>query len=166
MRDVERQKLCWNCDADVSVDATYCPFCGTDLMATAVESSFEEDSLDRDVSNSVEESIAALYKPPYTSRQPGGQGRAKPRAAKQSDFYEDDKKAQRRLGGGWALIFLSLGCYLLAFGLLLLFLGTNGTLTLEWNSRVWFIYCVIAFPLIVVGGRLLSPEKTQETDVS
>lgn len=164
MRDLERQKMCWNCDADVSVDATYCPFCGTDLMTTSVEAPIEDMAMGEE--HSVEESIAALYKPPYTSRQPEGHGRIKPRAATQADFYEDDKKAQRRLGGGWALIFLSLGSYLLAFGLLLLFLGTDGTLTLEWNARVWFIYCVIAFPLIVVGARLLSPEKTGETDAS
>ncbi|MCH9614662.1 MAG: hypothetical protein SP1CHLAM54_13740 [Chlamydiia bacterium] len=159
MKD-ERQKMCWNCDADVSVEATYCPFCGTDLMATTAPPLVEES----DPSSSVEESIAALYKPPYTSRQP--ETRAGEQSIKHSDFYEDDKKAQRRLGGGWALIFLSLGTYLLTFGLLLLFLSSDGKLTLEWNARVWFIYCVIAFPLIVVGFRLLSPEKKEGSGAS
>lgn len=150
--------MCWNCDADVSIEATYCPFCGTDLMASTAPSLLDE----RGSSGSVEESIAALYKPPYTSRQP----ETACQSIKQSDFYEDDKKAQRRLGGGWALIFLSLGTYLLTFGLLLLFLSTDGKLTLEWNARVWFIYCVIAFPLIVVGFRLLSPEKKEGSGAS
>jgi len=32
MNDHDRQKMCWNCDASVSRDATYCPLCGCDLM--------------------------------------------------------------------------------------------------------------------------------------
>lgn len=80
----KKQKMCWNCDGNVSVDALYCPFCGSDLHAkfyekakeyatTSVSSSGKNqfahashDPISLDTQN-----LSSLYKPPYSPTHSG-----------------------------------------------------------------------------------------------
>ncbi|MCB1083657.1 MAG: hypothetical protein KDK61_05065, partial [Simkania sp.] len=67
MKQVDRTKVCWSCEADVSYEATYCPFCGTDLLTSTIEPKEEQPRQDERFSTqSLEESLASLYKPPYS----------------------------------------------------------------------------------------------------
>jgi len=76
MKQVDRTKVCWNCEADVSHQATYCPFCGTDLLTSSVEpSKTPAPSQDKKfVDQTLQESLASLYKPPYSVRNRQGLG--------------------------------------------------------------------------------------------
>ncbi|MCB1110814.1 MAG: hypothetical protein KDK64_07510 [Chlamydiia bacterium] len=76
MKQVDRAKVCWNCEADVSYQATYCPFCGTDLLTSSGEPSQPSaPSQDKKFADqSLQESLASLYKPPYSIRNRQGLG--------------------------------------------------------------------------------------------
>lgn len=88
MKQVDRTKVCWNCEADVSYQATYCPFCGTDLLTSSVESNQNSaPSQDKKfVDQSLQESLASLYKPPYSIR--NRQGLGVPDEREESSFQE------------------------------------------------------------------------------
>lgn len=165
----ERQKMCWNCDADVSVEAPYCPFCGTDLMSAGEPDKVKETSYRNEA---LQESLACLYKPPYTSTREdpliGATEMHRLSSENElSDFLVEDKKDPiARLGGGWALIFLSLGTFLVTLSLLLLFLSTDGKLILEFNARGWFLYGFSGAPLLFLGYRLLNRGKREEMSSS
>jgi ribosomal protein L40E len=75
MKQVDRTKVCWNCEADVSFEATYCPFCGTDLLTSSIETPAQTSKQDRKFADqTLQESLASLYKPPYSVRNRQGLG--------------------------------------------------------------------------------------------
>lgn len=181
MRQVDRTKVCWNCEADVSHEATYCPFCGTDLLTSTVETSKPAPSADKKfVDQSLTESLASLYKPPYSVRNQQGLGVPDEReeapfkeAAPQKEdplfqSYEQmeleeqhepeevvEEEETVRRGSILPLLFLMIGAHLFILGALLLFCSKEGVVTLQWSSRFWFVYCLVSFPLLYVGSRTL-----------
>ncbi len=182
MTQVDRTKACWNCEADVSYEATYCPFCGTDLLTSSIETSKQVPKKDAKFSDqTLQESLASLYKPPYSARDRQGFGVPDEReetsfketpaekedplfkSYDQMEFEEatafpseeiEDEVVSRR-GTILPLLFLMIGAHLFMLGALLLFCSKDGFVTLEWSSRLWFLYCLISFPLLYFGGRLL-----------
>lgn len=75
MKQVDRTKACWNCEADVNFEATYCPFCGTDLLTSSIEPPRQPPKHDRKFADqTLQESLASLYKPPYSVRNRQGLG--------------------------------------------------------------------------------------------
>lgn len=183
MKQLDRTKGCWNCEADVSYEATYCPFCGTDLL----NSSSENQTTPQDTKfadQTIQESLASLYKPPYSVRD--RQGLGVPDEREESTFKEVEPPKEdplfqsyeqvevkhqeivseetevevTRRGSILPLLFLMMGTHFLVLGMLLLFCSKGGVVTLEWSSRFWFVYCLMGFPLIYFGNRLLKSLKT------
>ncbi|MCH9630180.1 MAG: hypothetical protein S4CHLAM37_01740 [Chlamydiia bacterium] len=73
----KKQKMCWNCDGNVSVEALYCPFCGSDLhsqekakehamMGSSTPSGQYGQETPLDTQN-----LSSLYKPPYSPTHSG-----------------------------------------------------------------------------------------------
>ncbi len=191
MKQVDRTKGCWNCEADVSYEATYCPFCGTDLLTSSVEKQRQAPKQDRKFSDqSLQESLASLYKPPYSVR--NRQGFGVPDEREETSYIEAESQKEDALfqsyeeeeidetpiipeqkiepsgekneiirgGNILPLLFLMIGAHLFILGALLLFCSKDGTVTLEWSSRFWFLYCLISFPLLYFGGRLLKNQAS------
>ncbi|MBF5059918.1 hypothetical protein [Candidatus Neptunochlamydia vexilliferae] len=186
MKQVDRTKVCWNCEADVSYEATYCPFCGTDLLTSSIETSKQAPKKDAKFSDqTLQESLASLYKPPYSARDRHGFGvpdereeapfkEAAPekedplfKPYDQMEFEEAppiqneevEEEVVSRRGTILPLLFLMIGAHLFMLGALLLFCSKDGVVTLEWSSRLWFVYCLIGFPLIYFGRRLLKDDQ-------
>lgn len=165
MKQADRQKMCWNCEADVSYDSTYCPFCGTDLLTTGdYESAPTEDS-------SIQESLASLYKPPYSVRNQEGIG--VPDEPEDAAYAQDEPEEEplhlqaheeEKGPTGWPLLLLTIGGQLFTLGLLLLFFQKNGKVTLEWNAHLWAIYLLSALPLLIFGYRSLFGKKEKPAD--
>ena len=130
---------------------------------------------------SLEESLASLYKPPYPQQRPQesimAQEPSKPAAPSfpenQSSLlssYEepapiapapqveaiDTKKSEL-----FPLLLLALGANLLTVGLLLFFFSDNGTLTLEWNASKWFVYCLASLPLVYFGLKAIRRPQSE-----
>jgi hypothetical protein len=183
MKQADRTKMCSNCEANVNVEATYCPFCGADLLTSPLPPKREGLRQDEKfTSQSLQESLASLYKPPYCVRNQRGVGipdeREESSPFKEVQPHKEDllfssygeverqeepkeEKEKERGGGVLPLFLLTVGVQLFILGLFLLFFSKNGTLTLEWNSRFWFFYCFAAIPLLAFGMRLLKmlPKK-------
>lgn len=186
MKQMDRTKVCWNCEADVNYEATYCPFCGTDLLTSSAEPPPQTPKHDAKFSDqTLQESLASLYKPPYSVRNRQGFGvpdeREEP-SFKQAEPLKEDplfqsydqKETEKPLvteekfeeeeitkrGNILPLLFLMIGAHLFVLGTLLLFCSKEGVVHLQWSSRFWFLYCLISFPLLYFGTRLLKQTST------
>lgn len=190
MKQVDRTKVCWNCEAEVNYEATYCPFCGTDLLTSSIDKVGQPIQQDHKFSDqTLQESLASLYKPPYSVRNRQGLGvpdereessyvEAEPQ--KQDPFFQSDEQEEiqeapmipeegiqsteeidetRGSGNVLPLLFLMIGAHLFILGALLLFCSKNGTVTLEWSSRFWFLYCLMSTPLLYFGSKMLNRQK-------
>ncbi len=178
MTQTERKKMCWNCEADVNHQATYCPFCGTDLLNYPQNKQPETAKQEMFASQSLQDSLTSLYKPPYSARNREGYGVPDDRRNAQfsepqpdplfsTDIRHTEERqltpSEEKRGSIWSILLLSLGANLLTLGLILFFFADDGKLTLEWNSHAWFIYCLLSLPILFFGWRFLSqPKKTPE----
>lgn len=133
-----------------------------------VETSSQEADYPLFRQQSLEESLASLYKPPYSRpqserpQQPAPSFGAKssllsnyeePSSIRQSEDVVEEKSNE-----GSDLLpatLLAVGGMLLTLGLVLFFFSTDGVVTLEWNAKKWFIYCLAALPVIYMGMRQL-----------
>ncbi len=70
---------------------------------------------------------------------------------KASNAIEEDSEDVKK--SFWTISALSVGANLAVIGLLQLLFSTNGKLTLQWDARYWFIYCIAACPLLFLGFK-------------
>ncbi|NRA89863.1 MAG: zinc-ribbon domain-containing protein [Simkaniaceae bacterium] len=201
MKQIDRTKVCWNCEADVSNQATYCPFCGTDLLTSSSSTANKQTPPPQDTKfaqQSLQESLASLYKPPYSVRNRQGLGvpdereesalsevekqdenplfqsyeqmeleeqefappPAAPTASPMVDEAVQEDEIFTRRGSILPLLFMMIGAHLFMLGALLLFCSKDGVVTLQWSSKFWFIYCLIGFPILFFGAKMLKSETT------
>ncbi|MCK4934873.1 MAG: hypothetical protein KAR79_04735 [Simkaniaceae bacterium] len=178
MNTTTKNKTCSSCDAELSIAATYCPFCGSDVLGPAKKAKSEGDSIFSD--HSVQESLASLYKPPYSSRNRFGLGvpderdegdysKSETQGASDALFQEYNEETlgkQETLvskqGGFLSLLLLTVGAQLFILGLLLALFSSDGKLTLQWSSHLWYWYLLIAAPMLFLGFRQIKkiPDST------
>ena len=129
---------------------------------------------------SLEESLASLYKPPYSKPshtpapepvQPKFEEETPSFSEEQNsllsaykeekiDLGEQTSETTDKKGEFLPQLLLSVGGVLLTLGLLLFFFSDNGVLTLQWNAKKWFIYCLFSLPMIYFGLRKLQPQDS------
>lgn len=170
MKPSDRQKICSQCEGRVPLDSKECLYCSADLTAPALaeqpSSPFSHQSL--------QDSLASLYKPPYSGKgakeqkspapafkeapslkhRPVSPSPAEPIAT--TSMESEGQEAESSFG---PLLLLSIGAVLLMLGLLQLFFSDNGVLRLEWNSSYWFVYCLGALPVLFFGFRAVNKLK-------
>lgn len=172
------KQICWYCEGNVSVEALQCCFCGSELSSGNNHTSpVETNALSSDtphepevpVETPLDESLARFYKPPYLIRE-----RFVPptpiekidktidTTSELSERVDDEEIADMaresdEIGNSDALslLLLSLGAFLLTLGLLLFFFAEEGSVTLQWNTNYWFIYCFLSLPSLYFGFRYL-----------
>jgi hypothetical protein len=71
----------------------------------------------------------------------------------------EEEEVTVRQGNILPLLFLMIGAHLFMLGALLLFCSRDGFVTLQWSSRFWFVYCLVSFPLLYFGIRILKSQK-------
>ena len=140
------KKICWNCDEEVYHHQEKCPYCGSSLNAMS-EREEKEDDLD------LEDSLASLYRPPYSVRnqEPAPEIPRRYAYQKAQPRELEEKKGNKEL---WSLLLLSCGGQLLTLGLLIFFFSDNGFLTLRWKSSHWIFYCLLAIPFLWSGYKV------------
>ncbi|MEI8329400.1 MAG: hypothetical protein WCG14_05330 [Chlamydiia bacterium] len=174
MKLVDRQKICSNCDGRVPLDSAQCLYCAA-RCSTPEQKGHHNPELDY---RSIQDSLTSPYSPPYSteSSQPmkNDKEKNKPRPmireshdnqlhaslgkyhlSQGTPNIEIDEK-QIEKSSFTPLLLLLLGGNLLIIGLLQFFFSEKGILRLEWDSTYWFIYCLIAFPIIYVGLKKAS----------
>jgi len=55
-----------------------------------------------------------------------------------------------------SVLLLTVGLQLLLLGFLLVLLSHNGSLTLKWDARLWFLYIFASIPFLIFGYRSLA----------
>lgn len=141
-----KTKLCWNCEGNVSRTAENCPYC-------AVYLSPENEDL-KALENEAPKAPYKLEKNKDIPKAPYSSG---------SDLNDQDTTASREAVVSLApfqslflpLIFLTTGLIFLFFSLMLLLFSENGKLTLQWDGDFWYIYGILAVPLLILGWYYL-----------
>lgn len=172
------KQICWYCEGNVSIEAQQCCFCGSELSnenkhSTPVETNISNSEVPEDsqvaIETPLDESLARFYKPPYLIRErfasPAPIEKVDKTIHSPSDLSDgveeeetlDTANLSDEVGNSDALslLLLSLGFFLLTLGLLLFFFAEEGSVTLQWNTNYWFIYCFLAFPALYFGFRYL-----------
>ncbi|MBS0652282.1 MAG: hypothetical protein JSR39_02005 [Verrucomicrobia bacterium] len=182
MNPKDRQKMCNQCDGRIPLDAGVCPYCASEQVI--LQTADEDAQFHRQ--QSLQESLTALYSPPYSAKTPGymhsdlKQGSS---FMKQADSFKDvapekrfhssaplgipsippemqeEQQMTEEKTSFWPILFLSIGANLLMLGLLQLFFSDKGYLRLEWDSSYWFVYCLAALPLVFLGYKKASQLK-------
>lgn len=176
------KQICWYCEGSVSIEALQCCFCGSELnkennnsplTETAVSNSNPTPSTESAIETPLDESLARLYKPPYLIRDrfastsprednPSHLTMVTPDKIEEEEIF-DVASGSDQIGNSDALslLLLSLGVFLLTLGLLLFFFAEEGSITLQWNTNYWFLYCFLALPALYFGFTYLGKIETK-----
>lgn len=162
MKSAEKQKLCPSCEARIPLEAEVCPFCAHELHSQAHKPQtqiFQTQSL--------EDSLASLYKPPYQGKRlpaneelPAEKQRPMSTKSVEASLYgqaapEENAQPQEKKSSLVPTLLLILASNLFLLGLMQLFFATDGILRLEFDASNWFFYCLLAVPLFYFGWRKL-----------
>lgn len=158
MKKTSKKRLCWNCEGNVSVDAETCPYCGVSVIPACLDnaaSGFTPSYRHEDVNDS---SIPlSPYALPVQAEQENAQEdrsldavEAGRDAEDQKPHYDEFKRAL------FASALLLPGSVFFMFGLALLLFSYDGVFTLQWDGTIWFVYLILAIPLLLFGWRYLS----------
>jgi hypothetical protein len=137
------KKMCWNCDATVSMHFASCPYCGVDLsVEPPPEARFTFDG--KSVGN-------PFQKAPQYREEIKVAAIQDPNQADQAE-EEDSKK----VGTQEILSFLLLlpGALLMLFALFILFFSNQGMLTLQWSQTTSYFYFITSLPLLYLGWKI------------
>jgi len=157
----EQTKMCPSCDGSISMDAIFCPYCGSNVFEKN-ENLPDHKNQDNVTSLSYEETLSSLYPPPY-----------KPKAIQtvSSKYYEEENDAQtdeddnqekqekdtslehNEKNALIPTVLFWVGINILVFSILLLVFSQNGVLYLKWNAKFWFLYSLISIPLLYFGFK-------------
>lgn len=147
-----KKKLCWNCEGRVTLHEENCPFCGVYLSPLGKIGEPENKG--------------NLFAPPYQVEDSDSEEQKIPAAPFAMDVAALKEKvaalpADAQLKTGYLteemktvilpLILLSAGTVLLLFGIALLLFSQNGVFTLKWDAEHWYIYLLLALPMLFFG---------------
>jgi hypothetical protein len=160
MNKAARKRLCWNCEGSVSIAEETCPFCGVSVVPAFLEGTILEGANGSD------------FIPPYSSHASHSNEFDIPKSP--YGFIEEDKplieeeQIQKKIEEDdqqpsldefkrvvTSVTLLLGGSVFFLFSLALLFFSHHGVLTLHWNGDVWFIYILLALPMLIFGWRSL-----------
>lgn len=172
MKPKDLQKMCSQCDGRIPIDATECPYCGTEQT---LESKFSAKAEPMSHHQSLNDSLSSLYAPPYSAKNTSSFMEEKKDFTLKKPSYtqeysptaqptppiktEAEEETETAKSTFWPILLLSIGTNLLLIGLLQLFFSDNGRLTLEWDSSYWFLYCLISLPLFYFGIKKVNSLK-------
>lgn len=149
MNHLQRKKLCWNCEGSVSLSEETCPFCGVSVVPAFLEGAGAEFAPPY---STYKEKDNSIPKSPYGFHEDKGDLdiQQQPKEADEAEPALDEFKRV-----ALSLTFLLCGSVFLLFSLALGLFSHNGIFTLQWDANYWFIYTLLALPLLFVGWRTL-----------
>lgn len=151
-----RKRLCWNCEGSVSIAEETCPFCGVSVVPAFLEgSTIEEATFSPPYSTrSDDPDLFDIPKSPYAMKEekivvPQENERQIPVVEEQEPEVDEFKRVVMSIS------LLLGGSVFFLFSMALVLFSTNGVLTLHWDGNVWFIYTLLAVPMLFLGWRSL-----------
>jgi len=179
MKSAEREKMCINCEGRIPFDAEICPYCASDQAKGRMNNSFQAPLFQ---SQSLEESLTSLYKPPYQGKRPQfAKALNVPEEEVQDpepiSTYSDtpiykevtekfsmdpligatveSEEEERPKSSLWPCLLLTAGVNFFILGLMQALFSKKGVFRLEWDANYWFFYCLLAAPLLFFGFKKL-----------
>lgn len=145
-----KTRLCWNCEGNVLISQEVCPFCGVSV----VPASLDERSSFAPSYRISGHSDSAVPDSSYAMHLDSTKGANEGPSEREDDIettaaYHDFKQMLM------AAIALLSGSIFLLFSLVLLLFSSQGTLTLQWDATLWFVYGGFALLLLFFGWRKL-----------
>lgn len=143
-----KTKLCWNCEGNVSRTAENCPYCAVYLSPESEDLKALQQSAPK-----------APYKPEKAKDIP------KAPYSPVNEVVADQEEVLAKEGVVkhnafqslfLPLIFLTTGLIFLFFSLMLFLFSEHGKLTLQWDGDIWYIYGILAVPLLILGWYYLN----------
>lgn len=161
MKAIDRQKACPNCSGKIPVDVGQCPYC---FAQVPVEISTKEVANPKNLSP--QDSFSAKYAPPY---QPKTELASNFLVNEERKFFNQapEKNSDHLLAAKpldseeiatnnfWPIFALSVGGNLLVLGILQFFFAEQGVVRLEMNAHYWFLFLLLAAPLVYFGVKKL-----------
>lgn len=149
-----RKRLCWNCEGEVVLSEEVCPFCGVSVVPACLEG--PGDLFAPPYSNHFDKDLE-VPKSPYDLH---GSHPAEQTAPLASNEEESEPALDDFKRGTIAIILLLSGSVFLLFSLALALFSQNGTFTLQWDGTFWYVYAIVALPLLAIGwASLMKLEK-------
>jgi hypothetical protein len=172
MKPKDRERMCTHCDGRIVVEADSCPYCGMPLFSES-----EKPNALNSKKASSSESLSSLYPPPYSNRnydQMNTENKEFESKFKTTQAQSENPFAKISLASNanaakkegsedkkefLSLLLILLGSNLLTLGLMQAMFSEGGFLRLEWSSKYWGYYCLVAIPLIVMGMKQIKQTK-------
>ncbi len=172
MKPKDRERMCTHCDGRIVVEADSCPYCGMPLFDEP-----EKPTTINSQSAFSQESLSSLYPPPYLNRTYSEMNTDNrefeskfkaPQAHSENPFAKvplpsnapiSKKESKEDKKEFFSLLLVLLGSNLLTLGLMQAMFSEGGFLRLEWSSKYWVYYCLVAIPLIVAGLKQVKETK-------
>jgi hypothetical protein len=147
MENTDKMHLCWNCDAQISMEHSSCPYCGAQL-------NYEERvGQSEGVPLQGEETEQQAY---YVQNPEGGASDEWGNAIDQTMVEQQDIARKEGVEGMLLpLLFLLAGGVFFFFGALLLLFAQDGELILRWSQGYWMLYWAVGIPSLFFGWKLL-----------
>lgn len=145
----QKKKLCWNCEGRVPLTEENCPFCG--VYITPLDLS--ENPLLKPpyrIVDEEEEEEQEIPSSPFADKEGNPHSEEEAKAvAMEAPLSSDMNRVAIT-----ALLLLA-GTVFLMFGTTLWFYSDIGVLVLQWDAQYWFVYLLVALPLLFFGWRSL-----------
>ena len=136
MKSKKRQKLCYNCDAEIDIDVIVCPYCAADLREEGQEQRYSSYITHVD-----------------QSYRPKGTGIIEETLEKSVEAAEEGEEAKSNTL--LPTVLFTLGIQLCILSLLMLLFSHKGVVILKWDARYWFVYLLISVPFLSFGLRAM-----------
>ena len=170
MNPIRNNKLCWNCEGSVHPHAIHCPYCGVSLTTREPA---ETESIARSYAINTPRGHTGgdIPAPPYNL--PQGRHESGARDVHKEEWREAIAEEENTSGGFLTsflaeplmpIVLLLPGIVLFLFGLMLVAFSSQGVLTLEWSAKYWFVYLLLAAPLLYFGWRILGTSSADEEE--
>lgn len=138
-----KRKMCWNCEGNIELDQEVCPYCRTPSGISSDESASSQDPFS-----------------PFSQQKIIS---ANPFASQHDQYNEDedeeaddDALEDSSIPTLYTMSLLMSGSLFLLFGFVLFLFSSNGQLVLRWNSAYWYLYVLLALPMLYLSVRSLS----------
>ena len=151
MNKIQKKRLCWNCESQVSMDVETCPICGVSVVPAFLEGASVNFAPPYSLGTGNDFGIP---KSPYSTESSSASldsvsGNEDTEETEEQPALDEFKKVLI------TVIFLFTGSVFFIFSLALALFSQNGILTLQWDGDYWFIYILVAIPLLIIGWRSL-----------
>jgi ribosomal protein S27AE len=151
MAVIQKKKLCWNCEGNVSVSEETCPYCGVSVIPASLEGT--SNSYIPPYQMGTAQSVS-VPPPPYGLEEKNEyDSENKEESPKESD--DQDVSVDEFKHVVLSLMLLLAGSMFFLFGLTLALFSHNGIFTLQWNGGFWYVYSLLSIPLLLFGWRAL-----------